>query len=307
MHDFRYFAPDTIEEALAFLGDSNGGSRPLAGGTCLIPQMRNRHLGSPYRQKRAMRPECLVSLRRLEELRRVERSGDEWYLGAMTTLARLAERETEADIPVLSQVASGVASPEIRNLATLGGNICNASPAADLLAPLLALQARVHLVSEESERWLPVRGFFRAPHRTALGAGEILAGVGVSVDASASPWGVASYATHSHMGMTLVSATCILEETVPRSRARLVVTPASGRPIELLVDLSGRAERDRETVGDMLGSALAQQSGKVRGCHYAQENPQVPSWYVEHRAVLAAQEAVSTALDRHDQRGSARP
>lgn len=296
MHDFGYVSAETLEEALAVLEDVGIDARPLAGGTALIPQMRDQHLGSPYREKGKVQPSTLVSLRRVEELRKIKSNDAEWYLGAMTTLSSLAEPGAGIDIPAVALVASRVASPEVRNVATIGGNLCNASPAADLLAPLLALRARVHLVSVRGSRWIPVGELYRAPHRTALGKGEILAGIGVPLESISGLWGVASYATHPRMGMTLASAVCIIENPTSDLRGRVVVTPSIGRPIELSIDFTGNADKDGETVREMVEVALRKQLPKARGCHYSWENPQIPTWYVEYRTILAAQEAVRAAL-----------
>src|SRR5450759_955998 len=135
MYGFDYVCPGSLGETLSFLASCEGAARPLAGGTNLIPQLRWQEAKEGCVEKREGRPDFLVSLRRLKELEGLSDGGDYWRVGSMTKLKALAGGEVGEAIPLLRHVAQGMASPEIRNVATVGGNLCNGNPAADLLAP----------------------------------------------------------------------------------------------------------------------------------------------------------------------------
>jgi CO/xanthine dehydrogenase FAD-binding subunit len=117
----------------------------------------------------------LICLERVAELKGVIQKGDRIGLGAGCTHARLlAEPLVKDKLPVLAQALSVLGSPPIRNMGTLGGNICTASPAGDTLPPLYALGAELELVSESGIRHVPLPEFITGPGATTLGPGEIL-------------------------------------------------------------------------------------------------------------------------------------
>lgn len=171
----RYLAPTSLAQALAALGES-GGATVLAGGTDLMPQS---HAGR-------VRPAgTLLNIRRVSGLDCVEVDGAALRLGALTTVTTLLTHPLVREhAPLLAEAADHFASDQIRNVATLGGNVCNASPAGDLLAPLLALDAEIELASLAGDgsaqtRWLPLDGFFTGPGRTRREAHELLTAVRV--------------------------------------------------------------------------------------------------------------------------------
>jgi CO/xanthine dehydrogenase FAD-binding subunit len=131
------------------------------------------HLRQPQRGKR---PRAVINVKRIPGLGRIEVGARAIRLGALTTLTGLVEHPVlRAEYPVLPLTTRYMGSPAIRHLATVGGNLCNASPAADLSPVLLVLDAEVGIVGPAGERRLPLDRFFRGPGHTALEAGEILA------------------------------------------------------------------------------------------------------------------------------------
>lgn len=155
------------------------GARVLAGGTDLLVRLRS------GRETAA----ALVSLDKIPELRGISETGGEGLgrglrLGATTTHTELlAHPLVRARLPMLAQALSELGSPPIRNMGTLGGNTCTASPAGDTLPPLMALGAEVELASARPHgagtRRLPLAEFITGPGRTALAPGEVLAAVHV--------------------------------------------------------------------------------------------------------------------------------
>lgn len=175
----RYLAPTSLVQALAALCDS-GGATVLAGGTDLMPQSRAGRLPAAR---------TLLNIRRVPGLDAVEVEGGVLSLGTLTTIATLLVHPlVRQHAPLLAEAADHFASDQIRNAATLGGNVCNASPAGDMLTPLLALDAEVELAALANDgsvqrRRLPLDGFFTGPGRTRRDAAELLTAVRVPLAA----------------------------------------------------------------------------------------------------------------------------
>lgn len=168
-----YAAPRTLDEAAELLRAGN--VTVLAGGTDLMPQS----LSGKLKFKRV-----LMNIRRVAGLHGLAEAGGTLRVGALTTITELLQSApVRARLGVLWQACDHFASDQIRNAATIGGNICNASPAGDTLVPLLALDASVVLASKPNgaltERRVPLAEFFVGPGRTRLGPTELLAAVEV--------------------------------------------------------------------------------------------------------------------------------
>ena len=168
MHPVPYHRPSTIDGALTLMRVLDS-ARLIAGGTDLLLRMK----------AGGARPNALISLRNIEELSQV--SIDVSAGARLGALVSLADLENNAELmqkwPVLGQCLRHFASVQIRNAATLGGNLCNASPAADLAPPLLVLDAQALLVGLQGRRSVPLADFFVGPGRTCLGPDELLEAV----------------------------------------------------------------------------------------------------------------------------------
>ncbi len=166
---FQYFAPESVQEAIEFLQERGSGSRPLAGGTDLVVQMKEGSTKFPL-------PSSLVSLRRVQELKGVEFSEAEGLrIGAGATMAELAASADLRDrFSAIAEGAAVVGSLQTMNMATVGGNFCNAAPSADTVPPLMVFEADAIITGPSSQRWLPLDRFFFAPGKTALSPYDLL-------------------------------------------------------------------------------------------------------------------------------------
>lgn len=163
MNSFDFLSPKTLSEALDALAVP--GSRAIAGGTDVIPQLQT----SRFQAGR------LVDLGRLSELRYIREEDTAIEIGALTRYADILNSDLLARYaPALVTASQSVGAMPTRNRGTIGGNVVNASPAGDTLPPLLVLDAGLKLVSRESERQLAIEEFLLAPGKTNLEAGEIL-------------------------------------------------------------------------------------------------------------------------------------
>src|SRR5512139_3420095 len=157
---FEYLEPESIEEALTILSQYQGKSKIIAGGTDLMLQMRNK----------AIRPEFVVDITRVPGLEYVTFDGQQGLrLGALTTIRALETSvELQRKYPVISQAASQLGSVAVRNVATVGGNLCNALPSAETSQVLVALSAQVRIIGPGGERTTPLEGFFTGVGMTRL-------------------------------------------------------------------------------------------------------------------------------------------
>ena len=163
---FNYFAPESIEEACSLLSQHNGRSKVMAGGTDLLVSMK----------KREITPEYVISLNRIRNLDYIE-TNDQGTLriGALTTLTAVAESKiVNNKFTALSQACGKVGTPQIRNMGTLAGNICQAGPSQDTIPALLVHEASLRLVNINGERIVPIIDFFKGPFQSIMAPDELL-------------------------------------------------------------------------------------------------------------------------------------
>jgi CO/xanthine dehydrogenase FAD-binding subunit len=162
-----YLAPESVEEAVGILRKEGPAACVLAGGTDVMVQIRR---GTMPEQKKT-----LVSVHRIAEMHGCSRHGNEMVVGAATTAVELIRNPlVSVHVPILAQVADRLASAQVRNAATIGGNLANASPAGDLIIPLLLLDAELDLASSEEVRTVPVDEFFTGPGESVMRSDELL-------------------------------------------------------------------------------------------------------------------------------------
>jgi carbon-monoxide dehydrogenase medium subunit len=177
-----YVRAGTIDEVAAALSDTTTRIQLIAGGTDLLTRLQRTVLA----EERAARgsnllssePLRVIDISNVRELDGIRVTSDGLHIGAATRLVDVERSPWLISAwRVLADGAAKVGSPQIRNLATLGGNVCNASPAADTVPPLLVLDAVAEIVSSHGRRTLPLADFFVGPGRTRLEPGEFLAGL----------------------------------------------------------------------------------------------------------------------------------
>ncbi|MBC8393811.1 MAG: xanthine dehydrogenase family protein subunit M [Deltaproteobacteria bacterium] len=162
---FDYHEPTTLAEACQIMAELGPKAKPIAGGTDLIVNMK----------KKVLSPEHLVSVSRIEELKKLDTANGQIQIGACFTVAELAESERiNQKLSALASGAHSLGSPLVRNLATIGGNLGSARPAADLPPSLIAYGAKVILKSNTGERAVSLDDFFVGPGFTEIGPDEIL-------------------------------------------------------------------------------------------------------------------------------------
>ncbi len=167
----KYFAPSTVDEAVGLLS-SEAGAKVFAGATDVIPQMRS---GRPE-------PEALIDLKKIQQLVSVSSTATTWTIGAATPTSRLTgNAELTKELPGLVEAAGLIGSDQVQNRSSLGGNLCNASPAADSVPAMVVNGARAVIAGPGgTTRTVNVQDVPTGPGRTCLQPGEIL--VAIEVD-----------------------------------------------------------------------------------------------------------------------------
>jgi carbon-monoxide dehydrogenase medium subunit len=164
MKRFDYYQPQSLKEAYSLMEKAAGSAKYIAGGTDILWRIR----------QKAVEPDALISLRAIEALRGISVNGG-LSLGGMTLFREVERNPAIADkYQALTQAASLLANPQIRNVATVGGNLCNAAPSADSALPLLVMEAVLVLEGPGGAREVPIEHFFKGPGQTAMDKTEVL-------------------------------------------------------------------------------------------------------------------------------------
>jgi CO/xanthine dehydrogenase FAD-binding subunit len=271
MKGFEYVTPSSLEEACAALAGSNGGGatdglvKPLAGGTDLLVQMR---LGT-------LQPRALVSLKDVPGLAfvRVESDGA-LVIGAATALAAVEDSpEVRGAFPAVAEAAACIGSIQVRNRATVGGNLCNAAPSADTAPILIAAGAEAVITDGRAERSVPLEEFFTGPGETVLGRGELLQAVRVPAMPAGSfaryyktfrsamdccTVGVAVFAVFEPESQIVGDARLALGAVAPTPiRARAAEAMVIGQKLDdgLIARAAARAAGEAQPISDVRASA----------------------------------------------------
>lgn len=169
---FVYHAPSSLDEAFKLLETYRGDVKLLAGGTDLIPQLKMRRV----------EPGHIINLKRIPNLSGIKINNGSIYIGALTRLRDIEKSKIiEEKLPLLTETVKAMASIQVRNMGTIGGNLCNASPAGDMSVSLIALGAKVQIACSKGIRSVPCEEFFTGPGKTIMSDNEILTGISITI------------------------------------------------------------------------------------------------------------------------------
>jgi CO/xanthine dehydrogenase FAD-binding subunit len=170
-----YVAPNSAQEVSQAL--SKEGAFALAGGTDLLVKLKTR----------MNVPQTVVDIKNVPRIRSIEKTGDSWWIGAATPCAEISEHADFAkDWPGVVEALSLIGSTQIQGRASLGGNLCNASPAADSVPALIAARTTCVISGESGEREVPVESIVQSPGKTSLKQGEFIVGFRLPLSANKS-------------------------------------------------------------------------------------------------------------------------
>lgn len=216
---FDYRRPESVDEALALLSDH--GAHPVAGGQGLVQDLK---LGDAD-------PDLLVDVAGLDALAGLADRGDALAVGALTTHADLASDDAVAErAPVLRATARELGDRQVRNRGTVGGNLAEADPAADLPAAVLAADATLDLLGPDGERTVPAGEFVAGPGETTLAGDELV----TTVEVPAHDAGAYAKKTHPASGYAMVGVAAVIDVADGvLDRVGVAVTGATERPVRL--------------------------------------------------------------------------
>jgi len=234
---FRYVRPEKLDAALALMAEYGPDARVLAGGTDLLVRLRLGHI----------RPKLVLDLKRVSALRSDVIEVDSCLrVGARTVITDLlADERIRRHYPALVEAASVVGSIQIRNRATLAGNVCNASPAADTAPALLVYRATVNLVGHAGRRNVPLSEFFTGPGTTVLARGELLESIDLPLAQEPSGAAFGRITRRRGVDLATINLCCLLTGS---GEARVAYGAVAARPFVITDDSGALADRGSSSV-----------------------------------------------------------
>jgi carbon-monoxide dehydrogenase medium subunit len=280
----RYESPDTIEAAAKLLASESGDARVLAGGTDLLVQIR----------AEVLNPVLVVDIKRIPETRTVKEEDGGFRIGSAVSGAELKEHPKLKKIwPGVLEAANLIGSTQVQGRASLGGNLCNGSPAADSVPAMIAAGAVASIVGPNGRRELPVEDIMLAPRKLALQKGEIIASFKLPKKSRASD-AYLRFIPRTEMDIAVVGCgvNLTLDDSGTCTAARVGLGAVAARP--LLVEDAGKA-----LVGSKVDdAALDKMVAAVRAaCKPIDDKRGTVEFRIDVAGVLAKRTAL-IALDR---------
>ena len=250
---FQYHRPTSVEKALELL-DSLDNAKPFAGGTDLVPLLR----------ERAINPQHLIDLNLVPELNYVRVKEGFVRIGAATTHSQIIDSPLiKEKAHALYDAVSRIGSPQIRNLGTITGNVCNASPAADAAPPLLVLDAEVTIKSVDGTKQMPISDLFAGPKINTLGPNELVTEIRFPVPPANSGSAYKRIARRKAFTLSVVGAAAYVEmDEEICSDARVAFGSVAETPIR--VEAVEELIRGKEPTPELMESVCEACKGHVR-------------------------------------------
>ena len=281
MPNVTYVKPGHVDELLSALDEAAGKAAIIAGGTNLIPLMRDE----------ALAPQLIVDISQMQELAFIKEAGGQILIGAATTMAQIQSSELlKAKAPLLVQAAAQVGNPMTRNRATIGGNIVNASPAADTAPPLLALDAALHLADASGTAQMPLSEFFLDYRKINLEPRQMVSHFSFAIPDENTKGCFEKLGLRNAASISVISLACLLEmdgDTCTAARLAL----GSVAPIPLLAKATGELLRGRkldEAAMDEAVSALREEISPIDDVRASAEYRRQVAGVMFKRALKAA-------------------
>lgn len=245
----NYHTPASLPEALELLATYGNDARLLAGGTDLLIAMK----------KRTLKPFHLINLKTIPDLSGITADATGLTIGALTTMAEIERSFVIRDTyGPLHGAASVMASPQIRNLATIGGNLVNAAPSADMAPPLMVLSAQAHITGLSGERTCPVEALFSGPSVCSLAPTDILTRITIPVPKGKGIYLKLMRRAALDLALVGVAAFVSLDDNKVCTDVKIALGATAPTPIRAIA-----AEEFMR--GKVLTEVLAAEAGKIAG------------------------------------------
>lgn len=283
---FTYVRPTDLAAAVAAGAAAGPGGRYWAGGTDLMLEWQ-----------RKQRPiETSIDITGLTELRGIQVDPSEIRIGALTTLAEIERSAAlHPDLESLAAIAAVMCTPQTRTLATVAGNLCNASPAADLAPPLIVLGARIATATSDGGRELELEDLFTAPKQTVLTDGELLTHITIPLSGQRA----ASYGriarTVVDIALTLSACSLTLDQQGTVSAARIAFGSVAPTPLRAL---SGEQLLLGKTLAELTPALLAEAAAAAAGDANPIDDIRTSAAYRRHTVRVLTQRALAKTVAR---------
>jgi CO/xanthine dehydrogenase FAD-binding subunit len=249
MNKFAYLRPVTLQEVFSLLKDYGEKAKVIAGGTDVMVGVK----------ARKEVPAFLIALKHLPELSYISGNGS-IRIGSCTTLTAIQRDPIISErVPVLKDAVDNIGSVQVRNVGTIGGNICNAAPSSDTGVALLSLGAKVQIVCSDGERTVALEDFFLGPNKTILAPGEIVSGF---VIPQPQPYTGGAYWKHTRrkaLQLPLIGVGVTLslgEDLLTCKDAKIALGVAAPTPMRA-------KEAERILIGHKIDNGLLDKAGEV--------------------------------------------
>jgi CO/xanthine dehydrogenase FAD-binding subunit len=289
MQDIAYHKPTSLDQALALKQRLGAEASFMAGGTDVMVQVGQKKLSC----------QALISLRGLKELRGVRLDGDTLLLGAATTLSEvLADPLLALHTPVLVDAARVMGSTQMRNVATVGGNVMSAAPSGDTLCPLLCLEAVCHLASPQGSRQVPMGEMFLAPRQSAARSDEVLTHLAIALPTAggqASAGAFLKLSRRAALDLALINLAVqfwLSPDGAAIAKARVAAGVVGPTPLRL-------PEAEEVLTGAAPSAAILEQAAQSLGNSCSiRDSHRCAAWYREEMLRVLCQRAGALALQR---------
>ena len=295
MLHFDYIEPTTLEEAASALSDHEVAGEIIAGGTDVLVQIKEEKLAV----------DRLVTLSKIPGLRMIHDDGQWINIGAMTTIRELETSDViRKSVPVLFDAVERLGSVQIRNVATVGGNVCNAAPSADTIPALLALKAEVTYWSSNEMKTRTLREFFVGPGETVLKRGDIVTAIRFGKPHPRSAGAYLKFSRRRGMDLPLLGIAVHLQMDEDRSRCEdVTIALGVAAPTPIRVTDAEEALKGQRITEEILTrvSALASEEAKPR------DSVRCSAEYRRAMINNLLPEVIKTALSRIPNNGGKHP
>jgi CO/xanthine dehydrogenase FAD-binding subunit len=280
---FEYFHPSSIEEGCSLLYKNKAEAKILAGGTDLFVKMK----------KKQILPKVVISLNGIQKLNRIEWDDKEGLkIGPLVTHEALVNHPiVKEKFDFLSEACFKIGTRQVRNMGTLVGNLCNASPSSDASAPLLVLETKVKLVHLYGERTIPLQQFFVGPFQTALEPQEIVVEVQIPKPA---PYTAGSYQylhKASSVGETLVGVAVLLTidpKYFTCQEARIGLSSVASTPIRATA-------AEKALKGNKLEAKIIREASQIAS---GETQPRSRPWYRQEMSRVLVERAILQVMEK---------
>jgi len=268
MIDYDYLKPKSLDEVFSLMKKYGRRAELIAGGTDVMVFMKQSNHS----------PEVLISLRGLSDFHYIRKNGG-YHIGALATHRMLEQSElVRNELTALHQGASQVGSIQVRNVATIGGNICNAAPSADTAGPLMLLDAVVVLESPEGQRRVPIEDFFIGPSETVKKDDEVLVEFEIPEEMGQFKTAYCKHSRRKAMNLPIIGVSVgIRLEGKMISDARIALTVAAPTPIRV-------RQAEEFLKGKPFEDDILKQAGEIASspeCCTPRDSLRCEGWYRE--------------------------